>query len=111
MANRSLGVIAVVPGTPVKATSNLSAAEQEMCWAHSYMVEAWGATGGDGYVGSATMVKATGVEVYGRIPRSTASQYFYFQATCAIAHDLFNMDTIYIDGDVSGNYLISLIEA
>lgn len=105
MANTSLGVIAVNPGTPVRITSN------DPTWAHGYMVEAWGATGGDGYVGSSAMNKSTGAGVYGRIPKSTSTQYNAFTSTCATQDDLFNMANIYLDGDVSGSYLVSIIEA
>jgi hypothetical protein len=119
VANRSLGVIAVTPGTPIRLTANETTPALSV-WAHAYMVEGWGATGGDGYVGQfktnldgtrPALNKATGAGCFGRIPQSTATLYNYFQSTVEITTSVFDMSLIAIDGDVSGSYLISILEA
>lgn len=111
MPTIALGLITITAGTQQSLTVNTTYPTNPLR-VHSYLIEAWGATVGDAYIGHLGMNTSTGVGVIGRIPKSTATQYNYFTETCAVIHEAFDLSTLYLDGGSSGDkYLISAIEA
>ncbi len=98
MSLRSGGFIRTNAGTLVRLTDNESDPTANLA-CHSLMAEALQTNGGRVYIGSSTMVRATGVGVYAVIPIPTNNILPTFTATIAYAPAALLLNQLYLDVD------------
>ena len=99
MAIRSAGFVTTTAGVLVRLTDNESDPTTNLD-AHSIMAEALQGNTGRVYIGSADMVRATGVGVYAVIPIPTANILPTFTATIAYAPAALLLSELFLDVDV-----------
>ena len=101
MSLRSLGQVTTNAGTPIRLTTNESDATAHLA-CHSFMCEALQGNTGRVYIGSADMVRATGVGVYAVIPIPTDTVLPAFTATISFLPNALVMNELFLDVDVNG---------
>lgn len=104
----SLGKIVVaVAGTPVILTQNATAQSPKRC--HSFLCEVLPTNIGKIYIGTKGMNKTTLVGVCAILPVPTANLLPSFSATLSYAPAAFEIASIYVDADNSGEGIVASI--
>lgn len=102
---QSLGKIVPTPGTPVRATTNLTPPGDRLN-VHGVLIQALPSNSGRVYIGKQTLNRAAFSDLYALLPVPAGAALPAFSAALTLAPNAINVADIWIDTDTAGDGVI-----